>query len=68
MMQGEEMEAEEEEGGGGGGGERWRGLLAGLRNVNLHVSHLENRDRARQRWREWRRQRKVGIKLMDALL
>lgn len=36
-------------GGGGGGGGRWRGLLAGLRNVNLHFSHLENRDRARGR-------------------
>lgn len=55
-------------GGGEGGGGRWRGLLAGLRNVNLHFSHLENRDRERERWREWKRQRKVGIKLMDALL
>lgn len=27
---------------------RWRGLLEGLRNVNLHFSHLENRDRERK--------------------
>ncbi len=38
--------------GRGGGGERCRGLLVGLRNVNLHFSHLENRDRERGKERE----------------
>lgn len=44
-MQGKEMEAKEEEEVVGG---RWRGLLVGLRNVSLHFSHLENRDRERE--------------------
>ena len=50
---------------------RWwgdgRGLLAGLCNVNLYFSHLENRER-RERDAEWKRQRKVGIKWMETLL
>ena len=46
--QGEEMEAEEEEEEEKVVGGRWSGLLAGLRNVNLHFSHLENRDRERE--------------------
>lgn len=46
---------------------RWRGLLAGLRNVNLHFSHLEDRERRDvESGREDRK--RVGIKLMDALL
>ena len=48
---------------------RWRGLLAGLRNVNLHFSHLEDRDRERRDVENGREDRKrVGTKLMDALL
>lgn len=47
---------------------RWGGPPKGLPNVSLHFSHLENRDRKRKTWRDRERQRKVGQKLMDALL
>lgn len=68
MLGEREMDGKKEGGGGKGGGGRWRGLLPGLRNVSLHFSHLENSERAKERWRERRRWCKVGIKLMDALL
>lgn len=46
-----EMDVEEKE-----NAERGDGVLKGLRNVSLCFSHLENRDRKRRRWGEWKRQ------------